>query len=331
MIVNPAAGGGTAGRVADDVMRALSGHGLSARRADADDVPHAQTLARAAALAGETVAVLGGDGLIGTVADALRDVPGAVLGVLPAGRGNDLARVLGIPKDPLAACAAIAQGVSVAMDLGEVWAVDHVAEGDDRSQARTTFVGIASAGFDSDANRIANEATPRLGRLVYAYGALRALLGWRPVRFQIELDPPGARRTFVGYTVAAANSRAYGGGMLLAPQALLDDGMLDVVTIAQMSRLQFVWNLRLVFRGTHVDLPTVQVARASEIQISADRPVTLYADGDPIAALPVRVRALRGAVRVLVPPAQAAAGERGSGRRAGAPVPRTRGASPRSL
>lgn len=88
--------------------------------------------------------------------------------------------------------------------------------------------------------------------------------------------------------------------------------MLDVVTIAQMSRLQFVWNLRLVFRGTHVDLPTVQVARASEIQISADRPVTLYADGDPIAALPVRVRALRGAVRVLVAPAQAAAGEAGA-------------------
>ncbi len=115
--------------------------------------------------------------------------PDALLGVLPGGRGNDLARVLGIPADPVEACAIVAAGFSRKLDLGEV---------DGKA-----FVGIASVGFDSEANRIANEAPAWLGGLVYAYGALRALLSWRPARFQIELDPPGERHSFTGYTVGA--------------------------------------------------------------------------------------------------------------------------------
>jgi YegS/Rv2252/BmrU family lipid kinase len=308
VIVNPAAGGGQAGRVADDVLRALRAHGLGARCIEAGDPRQAGMLARGAALAGETVAVLGGDGLIGIVADALREVPGAMLGVLPAGRGNDLARVLGIPPDPVAACATIARGESVAMDVGEVRTI-----GEDglTHRASAAFVGIASTGFDSEANRIANEAPPRLGRLVYAYGALRALLGWSPARFEIELEPPGRRRTVVGYSIVAANSRAYGGGMRMAPDALLDDGMLDVVAVSRMGRLRFLWNLRRVFRGTHLRLPAIEVFRVRCVRIWAERPFTLYADGDPIADLPVEVRALQGSIRVLVPPrAHAQAGRR---------------------
>jgi diacylglycerol kinase family enzyme len=109
--------------------------------------------------------------------------------------------------------------------------------------------------------------------------------------------------SFTGYTVAAASSGAYGGGMMLAPQARLDDGLLEVVLIEEVSRLRFLANLPRVFKGTHVELPTVRVLRAKEVEISADRPFTLYADGDPIAELPARVRALPGAVRVLVPAA----------------------------
>ena len=104
LIVNPAAGGGKAGRLAPAVERALRGHGLAVRRADTRDLAHARELAGEAAEGGETVVALSGDGLIGVLADALRDIPGAVLGVLPGGRGNDLARVLGIPDDPEAAC-----------------------------------------------------------------------------------------------------------------------------------------------------------------------------------------------------------------------------------
>ncbi len=120
LIVNPSAGGGKAGRVAPEVERTLREHGLEVRRVDTRDLDHARELAEQGARAGETVVALSGDGMIGVVADVLRDFPGAVLGVLPGGRGNDLARVLGIPKDPIAACAVIARGVPRAMDLGEV-------------------------------------------------------------------------------------------------------------------------------------------------------------------------------------------------------------------
>jgi YegS/Rv2252/BmrU family lipid kinase len=288
LLVNPTAGGGRAGRVAPAVEQALAAHGLRLRRVDTRDLAHARALAAEAAQAGETVVALSGDGMVGAVADVLREIPGALLGVLPGGRGNDLARVLGIPEDPVAACAVIAHGTPREMDLGEVGAA--------------TFVGIASAGFDSDANRIANEAPARLGNLVYAYGALRALLSWRAARFKIVLDPPGEPISFSGYSVAAANSRAYGGGMRLAPDALLDDGLLEIVAIERVSRLRFLANLPRVFKGTHVNLPSVRVFRASAVEISADRPFTLYADGDPIGELPVLVRAAERVVRVLCGP-----------------------------
>jgi YegS/Rv2252/BmrU family lipid kinase len=288
LIVNPSAGGGKAGRVAPEVERTLRGHGLRVRRVDTRDLDHARVLADEAARAGETVVALSGDGMIGVVADALRRVPGAVLGVLPGGRGNDLARVLGIPEDPLEACAVIAHGAPRAMDVGEV--------------GGHAFVGIASVGFDSEANRIANVAPAWLGGLVYAYGALRALAAWRPARFQIELDPPGERLSFSAYTVGAANSKTYGGGMRAAPDAMLDDGLLEVVVLESISKLRFLTTIfPRVFKGTHVQLPSVHVFRAAEVEISADRPFAMYADGDPIGDLPVRVRAVRGAVSVLVP------------------------------
>ncbi len=294
LIVNPSAGGGKAGRIAPEVERTLREEGLQVRRVDTRDLDHARLLADEGARAGETVVALSGDGMIGVVADVLRRIPGAVMGVLPGGRGNDLARVLGIPRDPLEACAVIAAGVSRPMDIGEV-------DTPDESGVRA-FVGIASAGFDSDANRIANEAPSWLGGLVYAYGALRALASWRPARFEIELDGSGERRAFRGYSVGVANSKAYGGGMLAAPDAMLDDGLLEVVTCEHISRFGFLTKLLpRVFKGTHVELPTVRVFRAREVEIFADRPFALYADGDPIGELPVRVRAVHGAVSVLVP------------------------------
>lgn len=296
LIVNPSAGGGKGGRIAPQVEGALRDHGLSVRRVDTTDLEHARGLALEAAGTRETVVALSGDGMVGAIADALRTVPGAVLGVLPGGRGNDLARVLGISADPLAACATIAEGIPRAMDLGEV-------SGSSPDAIGRAFVGIASAGFDSDANRIANQAPPRLGQLVYAYGALRALISWRPARFEIELDPPGERHVFTGYSVGAANSKAYGGGMRAAPDAMLDDGLLEVVVLESVSKLRFLTRiLPKVFSGTHVREPSVHVFRAREISVSADRPFTMYADGDPIGELPVRVRAVRAAVTVLVPP-----------------------------
>ncbi len=316
LLVNPSAGGGRARKAAPGVERRLRELGLEVRREDTRDLEHARALALAGARAGETVAVLSGDGTIGAVADALRETPGAVLGVLPGGRGNDLARVLAISQDPLEACTTIAQGVPRAMDVGEI---------DGRA-----FVGIASVGFDSDANRIANQAPSWLGSLVYAYGALRALIAWHPARFEIELDPPGERVSVLAYTVGACNSRSYGGGMRAAPDALLDDGLLDVVVLENVSKLRFVTKiLPKVFSGAHVSEPGVRVWRAREISVGADRPFETYADGDPIGELPVRVRALAGVVQVLVPDDVAANAAFGSPRSlsSSCPSPSAPGAS----
>ena len=294
--MNPAAGGGRGAALADTVGRALRARSVNAHSERARDLEHARELALSAARAGEVVVVVGGDGMIGAVADVLRTVDGALLGIVPAGRGNDLARVLSIPADPERACEVIACGRPRPIDLGEI--------------GGRAFVGIASVGFDSEANRIANLAPARLGQGVYLYGALRALLSWRPARFELELDGPGerdpgrrdpGRRSVSGYTVAVANSKAYGGGMLLAPGARLDDGLLDVVTIGRMPKLRFLANLPRVFRGTHVALDLVTLERAGEVEIACDRPFTVYADGDPIARLPARVRAIPRALEVLVP------------------------------
>jgi YegS/Rv2252/BmrU family lipid kinase len=220
--------------------------------------------------------------------------------VIPGGRGNDCARVLGIPEDPAAAAAIIADGHTRPVDLGSVESLHP--GGEERA-----FICIASAGFDSDANRIANEAPSWLGGLVYLYAALRALISWTHARFELELDPPGERRIFTAYSLGAANSKAYGGGMLAAPQALLDDGLLEVVVVESVGKLRFLTRiLPKIFRGTHVQEPNVSVFRAREITLSSERPFTMYADGDPIGELPVRVRALPGAITMLVPRVDAA-------------------------
>jgi YegS/Rv2252/BmrU family lipid kinase len=227
----------------------------------------------------------GGDGVVGAVAGALVHGEG-VLGVLPGGRGNDFARVLGIPLEPQAACQVLAGGVERKLDLGQAGA--------------RTFIGIASCGIDSDANRIANEAQRIRGNLVYAYGALRALSAWRPATFTVTLDT-GERRTATGYSVAAANSKAYGGGMFLAPDATLADGLLDVVIISDMPKARFLALLPTVFSGRHVRQRGVEVLKAREVSVTADRPFTMYADGDPIGELPLTIRALPAAVTVVVP------------------------------
>jgi YegS/Rv2252/BmrU family lipid kinase len=286
VIVNPSAGGGTAGRRLPEVERALTARGVSFHVEPTTSLEHAIELGLAAADAGEVAAAMGGDGLVGAVAGALRYTDG-ILGILPGGRGNDLARVLGIPSDPVAACHVLDSGVVKQLDLGEA--------------AGRTFVGIASCGFDSEANRIANEARIVRGNLVYAYGAVRALIAWRPARFELTLNGSGTQ-VVTGYSVGAANSKAYGGGMYAAPDAELDDGLLDVVTLAEMPKRRFLFTLMpKVFKGTHVHEPEVTVTRTAEVHIAADRPFTLYADGDPIAELPVTVRVLPSAVRVIVP------------------------------
>jgi YegS/Rv2252/BmrU family lipid kinase len=285
LIVNPSAGGGRAAKVLPQVQARLRALGVEHHTELTRDLPHAQELARTAAAAGEPAVVLSGDGLVGAVAHVLRGNPDAVLGVLPGGRGNDFARVVGIPLEAEAACEVIAAGTAQPVDLGDV-------DGN-------TFIGIASLGFDSEANRIANEAPSSLGNLVYAYGALRALAAWKHAAYEVVVD--GQARSFSGWSVACANSKAYGGGMYMAPDADLHDGQLDVVISEASSKVRFLQLLPSIFKGEHVRDPHVHVLRGREVRVSADRPFTVYADGDPIAQLPCTVRAIPNAVKVLLP------------------------------
>jgi diacylglycerol kinase family enzyme len=154
-------------------------------------------------------------------------------------------------------------------------------------------------GYDSEANRIANEAKLVRGNLVYAYAAIRALMAWRPARFTVRLD--GREQRFEGYTVAAANTGYYGGGMHMAPAADPSDGLLEVIMVEQVSKRRFLANLPKVFKGTHVGEDTVSVQRAHEVEITADRPFDVYADGDPLTTLPATVRLVRGGLSVIAP------------------------------
>ena len=283
LIVNPTAGAGRAEKLLGAVEAELRGMGLRFRVERTTSMDHARECSREAAAAGEIVAAMGGDGLTGAVAGELRDGAG-VLAVLPGGRGNDFARKLRIPADPVAACALL-RNAERRVDLAGV--------------GERTFLGILSAGLDSDANRIANENTLPLGTAVYAYAALRALATWKTARWTVTLD--GATREFDGYCVAVSNSGVYGSGMYLVPDARLDDGLLDVVLVEDVPKHRYLASLPKVFKGTHLEQPGLHLLRGRSVSFQADRPFTAYADGDPIAELPATVDVVPGTLRVLAP------------------------------
>lgn len=286
LLVNPHSGHGRALKLLPTVEAALDARRVEFRVQRTRGLEHGVEHALRAVEAGEVPVVMSGDGLVGAVGGAMAGAE-TPMGILPGGRGNDLARVLGIPTEPEAAVETLLSGQTRLIDVGE-------ANG-------KRFLCIASAGFDSEANRIANETTFMRGNLVYAYAALRALFRWKPARFTIRVDDERTR--FTGYTVAVANSRAYGGGMFVAPDAELDDGQFDVVTIGEVGKLRFLGNLPKVFKGTHVEQDEVRVFRAPHLELSASKPFGLYADGEHITDLPASLRVLPRALRVLAPAA----------------------------
>jgi YegS/Rv2252/BmrU family lipid kinase len=284
LLVNPSAGGGRARDLLPQAERELARAGLEYRMVLTTGIEQGCEEARAGAAAGEIPVVMSGDGLIGQVGGLLAEgrMP---LGVIPGGRGNDFARMLGIPTEPAAAVDVLAAGVTREIDVG-------VIDG-------KRFLCIASCGFDSDANRIANEAKWIKGNLVYAYAALRALASWKPATFTLTTD--GVPREVTGYSVGVCNSRYYGGGMQAAPDAEIDDGLLDVEASGNVSKLRFLRGLGKIFSGEHRELIDVQSWRGTEVRVEADRPFDVYADGDRIAELPATVTLLPGALNVIAP------------------------------
>jgi YegS/Rv2252/BmrU family lipid kinase len=284
LLANPSAADGRSLRCVDAVRAELEARGAEYRLASPSGREAARQAAREAAERGEVVAAVGGDGTIGLIAGALRGTGGS-LAVIPAGRGNDFARVMQIPTDPREAARVALDGQERTVDVGDV-------DGE-------PFVCIASFGFDSDANRIANEAKFVRGNLVYLYAALRALAGWKHASFHVVVD--GQPHDVRGWSVAVANSKAYGGGMFIAPQAEVDDGTLDVVLASETSKWTFLRDLPKVFKGAHTSKPYVRVLSGVRVEVSADRPFTIYADGDAIGELPATVSISPASLNVLVP------------------------------
>jgi YegS/Rv2252/BmrU family lipid kinase len=285
LLVNPHSGGGRTLKLLPRVEHELDALRVPFRLERTRSLEDGVERALRAVEAGEVPVVVSGDGLIGAVGGAMAGAE-TPLGIVSGGRGNDLARVLGIPGDPAGAAAVLAAGESRRIDVGE-------ANG-------RRFLGIASVGFDSEANELANGTSFIRGNLVYAYAALRTLITWRPARFTLRVAED--RMRFTGYSVSVANSRAFGGGMYIAPAAELDDGEFDIVAVGEVGKLRFVSNLPKVFKGTHVEEDEVRVFRAPEVEVRASRPFPVYADGEHLTDLPASLRVLPRALSVLVPP-----------------------------
>jgi diacylglycerol kinase (ATP) len=307
LIVNPAAGGGRGARVAAAAAAELASLGVNHKVTASASLDDARDLAVAAAAAGQVAVAVGGDGLAGALAGALAGRAGAVYGIIPAGRGNDLARVLGIPAAPRAAARLLAGAAPRPVDLIGV-AVP--------GQPEAVVAGSVYAGLPSVAGEIANATRWLAGPAVYPVAALRALARWQPVTFGLDAaGPAGMASSFAGYAVVIANCAYFGAGMLVAPPATVDDGMLDIVSMRHGSRLAFLRVLISIRDGGHVALPQVSLDRAAAVTLTMDRALPVAADGETLpgaaplpAGTPLAIRALPGALAILAPPVPAGPG-----------------------
>lgn len=262
LLLNPAA---ARGRAAERLRRALEPAGpefvVTRSAADLTD------LSRAAAAEGrDRVIVAGGDGALHYAIQALAGTECA-LGVVPLGSGNDLARALGIDLDPLRALRKALSGRSRRIDLGCV---------DGR-----LFAGVVGLGFDGEVTQFVNERTgwPR-GRWAYPYAVLRTLRSFQPPLLHVAHE----RGTWEGAAILAAlaNSPCFGGGMRIAPEARLDDGRLDLVIVERIAKIKLVGLFPRVYGGSHIRHRSVRWLRIRQATLRADRPLTLYADGEPL-------------------------------------------------
>ncbi|WP_329190063.1 diacylglycerol kinase family protein [Actinacidiphila glaucinigra] len=286
-VVNPTAGGSTGAAALLPLARLLREAGAELETAYSDSLRHAQDLARRAGERGHVVLAVGGDGIVGGIGGALSGT-GAVLGLVPAGRGNDFARALGLPTGPAELARILLRSEPRAVDTIEVESAVH---------DRAVVLGSVYAGVDAVANHHANTARLLRGPASYYAGGLRAVAGWRAAAYRVTVD--GVVHERRGYTVVAANSGYYGSGRAIAPGARVDDGLLDVVMIHDAPRRLFFALMNELKTGAHTARPQVEIVRGKEIRIEADRAVPYGADGEVEAALPVTARIRPGALRVL--------------------------------
>jgi YegS/Rv2252/BmrU family lipid kinase len=297
LIVNPAAGRGRALQILPQATAALAASGTDYEVSQSASLAHAADLAAAAVRRGRVVVAVGGDGMAGALAGATSRQAGCY-GIIPAGRGNDLARVLGVPADPAAAAQLLARGLTRTIDLIGV----SVPGEDEAIVAGSVYVGVPSV-----AGEIANGTRWLRGSAVYTLAALRAVARWQPATFAIQA--PAGDQQMTGYAVVVANSAYFGAGMMVAPPAVIDDGQLDLVLMRDGPKLAFIRALMKIKDGSHTALEQVSLEQHAEVTLTIDRAIPVAADGETIAfaaplpaGTPIRIRALPAALTVIAPP-----------------------------
>lgn len=295
VLVNPAAGGCRGAAVAGRVVDRLRSHGVEVRRLDGADAEDSLALARRAVADGvDALVVCGGDGMVSLAVQA-QAFSGIPIGIIPAGTGNDLAREYGIPLgNPEAAADVVAAGRVESVDLGRATP--------DGGRPHV-FASVLCAGLDSAVNRRANEMRILGGPLRYVLASIIEFPTYRPRRFRMAFDVGLPTEEVVETEVllsAYAITRSYGGDMKIAPDADRSDGLFDVCYVGRISKLRLAWHFRRIYSGTHVGLRGVTTRRCRTVRIEADG-VEAFADGDPVAPLPVTLEVLPSAGLFLVP------------------------------
>ncbi len=275
-LVNPTSGGGAAPGAVVPVARLLREAGASVDVTYSPG-PHAMVdLVDEAVGRGDVVVSVGGDGMLSSLAGLVSE-RGGTLGVLPAGRGNDFARMLGIPE-PAEDCARLLlDGTARPVDLLAVTGL---------TGGRRVVAGSVYAGVDARAAEIVDRSTWLPHALQYPYAALRSLATYQPGRYRVAVD--GIEHEYDAATVVVANSAYYGNGMRIAPAASVSDGRLDVVVIEAAGRLELMRSLPKVYDGAHVALPEVTVLTGARVELrgTARAPIPAGADGEPLGPLP---------------------------------------------
>ena len=290
-LTNPLSGHGSAVEAAQTAIARLHHRGVEVVEIIGDDAEDARYLVSAALEKGtDAVMVTGGDGVISNALQVLAatDVP---LGIIPAGTGNDHAREFGIPtKDPEAAADIVIDGWTETIDLGRIR---------DDTGLDKWFGTVAATGFDSLVTDRANRMRWPHGRLRYYIAMVAELSQLRLLPFRLVLD--GTEEIEADITLAAfGNTRSYGGGLLICPNADHTDGLLDITMAHSDSRTKLVRLFPTVMKGTHVELDEVSTARAKSIHVECPG-INVYADGDFACLLPAEIYAVPGALQILRP------------------------------
>ena len=289
--MNPTAGRGRTRALLPRLTAVLEEHGALVRvSTDAED---GRRIAREAYSSGDGVIACGGDGTVSALAAIAAEMDGP-FALAPTGAGNDFARHLGLDAHrPLDSLALLDTGHLTSIDLG-------VAETGDGT--RRVFTTVANTGFDAEANRWANGVRWARGTSVYVLAVLRTLATYRPEPMRVRVD--GEEWRGDAWLVAVGNTRCYAGGMMITPDAEIDDGLLDVCIIGRTSPARLLVSFPRVFKGTHVDIDAVAILRGRNVEVespTATRSGELWASGERVGMLPARIEALPQALRVLVP------------------------------